>query len=354
MFSIIFLSLDFSGLLAAGTSTDLSEYRGRLTIRGKKCPYYRNFPLNRRNESVTRAIIVIHGTKRNADSYFNNVMKVTRKSKLLSTTAILAPRFQVGEEAQKDEYYWPNGGWKQGNYSKNKGELGRLSSFGVVVHLLSVLNRQNSPFPNLKRVVLVGHSAGGQFLNRFVSRVPLLESESAVVMNPSSYLYLDGRRKLDNGKFGIPQISPVEYNKYKYGLLELNDTMKRFDRNQIRETMYSAKVHYLAGTKDNDTKSKHLEKSLPARMQGKQRFDRWKTYREYVQLFPKWKLNATFEAVPNVGHSSGKMLQSSQVQAKLFYSSLESNSKYAKLSTKALLKRDAQRDTRYFFSDTGP
>ena len=50
-------------------------------------------------------------------------------------------------------------------------------------------------FPNLKTVVVVGHSAGGQFVNRYAAGGagcpnPLVEVRY-VIMNPSSYLYVD-------------------------------------------------------------------------------------------------------------------------------------------------------------------
>ena len=93
----------------------------------------------------------------------------------------------------------------------------RLSSFAVADRLLAELSDAKR-FPNLRRIVLAGHSAGGQFVNRYVAVGRLGESGAGparrleyrfLVANPSSYLYLDGRRPVAGGdRFEVPAKKP--------------------------------------------------------------------------------------------------------------------------------------------------
>src|SRR6476660_1818860 len=74
---------------------------------------------------------------------------------------------------------------------------GKLSSFDFMDEILRRLARKEV-FPNLKAIVVAGHSAGGQFVIRYEMLnqvhdklgIPI----SYVVANPSSYAYVDGLR----------------------------------------------------------------------------------------------------------------------------------------------------------------
>ncbi|KAL9190021.1 hypothetical protein ACHAXT_007232 [Thalassiosira profunda] len=96
------------------------------------------------------------------------------------------------------------------------GEAPTISSYGAMDVLLETLcNKQN--YPNLERIVVAGHSAGGQFVHRWGltsdswcfgdggTNLPVgaaakdLSSVRVVAANPRSYAYLDGRRYFPNG-----------------------------------------------------------------------------------------------------------------------------------------------------------
>jgi pimeloyl-ACP methyl ester carboxylesterase len=100
-------------------------------------------------------------------------------------------------------------------------------------------------FPNLHSVVLAGHSAGGQFVQRYATanteRLPTLY----IVANPSSYLYMDKQRwTASSPEFAVP--SPQEqsicplYNHYKYGLEGLNIYMQVAGVSKIRSQLRPA------------------------------------------------------------------------------------------------------------------
>src|SRR5205807_1624894 len=84
--------------------------------------------------------------------------------------------------------------WRSGGASLNSPQL---TSFDFADQILRKL-AQKDVFPNLKLIVLAGHSAGGQYVTRYqmANRVhdelgiPL----TYVVSNPSSYAYPDSNR----------------------------------------------------------------------------------------------------------------------------------------------------------------
>jgi hypothetical protein len=75
-------------------------------------------------------------------------------------TIVLAPHFQERSDAASDEHWW-KGNWREG------GESDGVSSYAVVDTLVARL--RNGMFPNLKWIVITGHSAGGQFTQRYAA-----------------------------------------------------------------------------------------------------------------------------------------------------------------------------------------
>src|SRR5438874_13794068 len=80
-------------------------------------------------------------------------------------------------------------------------------------------------FPNLKFIVLAGHSAGGQYVTRYEMANRLHETLGVpiayVVANPSSYAYLDPSRPAADGAefraFGDSR-NCTTYDRWPYGL----------------------------------------------------------------------------------------------------------------------------------------
>src|SRR5215470_3346518 len=138
---------------------------------------YRTYPLGTRNELVTSALVVIHGASRDADSYYRSAIAAGFLADTLDTTIIIAPRFASGkarsdegpecsDKLATDELSWFCGGkenWKNGGPSAI---APGLTSFEVVDEIVRSLARRDV-FPNLRSIVIAGHSAGGQFAARY-------------------------------------------------------------------------------------------------------------------------------------------------------------------------------------------
>jgi hypothetical protein len=170
-------------------------------------------------------------------------------------------------------------------------------------------------------VVIVGHSAGGQFVNRYLgggSGCPNAAVEVRyLVMNPSSYLYVDGRRRVESGRpFETPRTSCHEYDDYKYGLRDLNSYMARVGPGEIRRRLFSRRSWYLAGEADTRA-DRNLEQGCEARLQGAHRLARHANYRDYAELFDDWT-GAVFATVPGIGHSGSRMLASEAARSVIF------------------------------------
>src|SRR3954452_19448840 len=54
---------------------------------------YSTYSLDERNESVTRALIVVHGAGRNADNYFRSAVAAAFLANALDNTVVISPRF---------------------------------------------------------------------------------------------------------------------------------------------------------------------------------------------------------------------------------------------------------------------
>src|SRR6478672_3779838 len=160
---------------------------------------YRTYSLDLPNDRVTRALIMVHGTNRNADHYFDTAKAAAFLAGALENTVVIAPHIVCGDDKlEPNEVNWPCGGdsWRSGGMSPTHPTL---SSFDIVDEILRKLAKK-SVFPNMKSIVVAGHSAGGQYVNRYEMSNHVHESLGVpvtyVVANPSSYAWPDSTRAL--------------------------------------------------------------------------------------------------------------------------------------------------------------
>jgi pimeloyl-ACP methyl ester carboxylesterase len=287
---------------------------------GGAVPLYRTHALTSDPE-IERAVIVIHGNRRDPDRYFEALIAAARTESRLANTLLLAPHFQTAkDEPARGQHYWSSSGWKIGNRSR---DAARISSFAVLDELLKTIC-PNDPksLSILKKIVIVGHSAGGQFVQRYAAGGAGCANSSVevryVVMNPSSYLYPDGRRRADGeGPFRNHQFGCWEYDDYKYGLRDLNAYMKAVGEARLLARLFGRSVYYLAGEDDLRLDSSSLDKSCEGNLQGPQRLARHQNYRDYSKLFEDWR-GSVFLTIPSIGHQGEKMLKSETARRILF------------------------------------
>jgi predicted outer membrane repeat protein len=327
------------GAFAEPETVDVSDSRITFKLQGHalKIPYYRTDPLGGSYSNITRAVVFVHGIGRDGHGYYDAVVHAAGDANVDDYTIIIAPQFLIEEdiiENALDDYvlFWSLEGWVQGDDSQSTTAHPRpaaISSFSVVDTILIRLARQNI---NLRKIVVAGHSAGGQFVNRYsignqveqALRDDFGITVSYVVANPSSYMYLDHARWIQGTQYdyAVPDSVPCPlYNHYKYGFDGLTTAhyMGRVDDLTLIERFRTRRVTYLLGTAD--TLTEYLDQECPATMQGRRRYDRGIIYRHYLEHF----YNETsrpclqmFADVPGVGHSGWGMIHSAGGRFALF------------------------------------
>jgi pimeloyl-ACP methyl ester carboxylesterase len=163
---------------------------------------YGSYPLDVANPAITRALVMIHGAGRNADHYFETSTGAAFFAGALENTIVLAPRYAAARDTvAANELLWPEGGnsWRGGGMSPT---VNTISAFDLVDAIVKKL-ADKKLFPNLTKIVIAGHSAGGQFATRYemankVHNTPGV-AITYVVANPSSYAWPAAVRPLPTG-----------------------------------------------------------------------------------------------------------------------------------------------------------
>ena len=284
---------------------------------------------------ITRAIIVIHGALRNAEGSFTTMQQaMTLAGEAGRRVLIVAPQFLSEVDTARhpiplDVPVWSVDGWKEGDLSEIRRDDStdqRVSSFAVLDALLQMLSdRQRWPALNL--VVLAGHSAGGQFVQRYAvaGRAPRMLSQHGihtrfVVANPSSYLYFDERRPTERGFAPFPQTRCDSFDHYKYGLEAPNAYVAGQTPQALMLHYARQQVIYLLGTLDADASHPFLDRSCAAEAQGPTRLARGQAYYQYLSLVLGHAVGQRQHRVlvEGVGHDHQRMFQSPCGMAWLF------------------------------------
>ena len=155
---------------------------------------YRSFPLDVKNADITRAVVLVHGAGRDADNYFLHILAAAFLGGALDNTIVLSPRFASTNNGCSDKVAEREAAWEcsgPARWTSGGDAVGTpgVTSFDAMDTLLTRLAKRDA-FPNLRTIVLAGHSAGGQFVSRYQMTnqvhdklgVPL----TYIVANPSS------------------------------------------------------------------------------------------------------------------------------------------------------------------------
>src|SRR5579859_30200 len=226
---------------------------------------YATYPLNARNSHIRRALIMVHGTNRNADHYFTTATGAAFLAGALGDTLVISPAFHSADRRCDDklaphEVSWCCGGdsWRSGGMAASDP---KLASFDFIDQILKELADKKT-FPNLKVIVVAGHSAGGQFVHRYEMANRIHETLGTpvayVVANPSSYAWPDATRALPVGD-GAPAAAVAGWNKetphtdFSYGPFADAAKVPNYDRWPFGLAARTA--GYTAGASDAQLKS---------------------------------------------------------------------------------------------------
>jgi pimeloyl-ACP methyl ester carboxylesterase len=308
-----------AGVLAAAICTPqfAQAASGKLTLsNGATVTYYYNVPLTTKSTTVTSAVISIHGTDRDASNYDKWMATAAQKAGVTGSTIIVTPLFAASGSGSA--LYWSDSGWKYGGNS-NSSKV--MSSYAVIDEIVKKLSDVNT-FPKLTKITIVGHSAGGQFVQRYAAanavdgstRVPV----RYVAANPSSYMYLNGYRASASGQWTIPT-GCADYNEYRYGVDDLRKYpyVAAVGASGLVSRYPGRKVTYLLGTADTASDS-DMDTTCEGMLQGASRYQRGVTFSSFMKKY--YATNKHAQAlVSGVAHNPYDMYTSSVGRQAIFF-----------------------------------
>ena len=302
---------------------------------------YRTYSLDVRNEQVTRALVMVHGTNRDADNYYRNALASAFLGGALDDTVVISPRIASNERGCQDtlaenEVSYSCGGdsWRSGGTASNNP---KLTSFDFIDEVLRKLARKEI-FPNLRRIVVAGHSAGGQFVNRYEMANQVHDSLGVpvtyIVANPSSYAYPDNTRPtaadwpVEAGApgyvpapaapaagRGAPPQAPgaaifrpfgdgrncTSYDQWPYGFQHRSGYTAKLTDDQLKKQLATRPTTYLLGELDILPLG-GFDSSCPAMAQGPTRLARGLAFSKFVS--EKLGGHPNTVIVPECGHNA--------------------------------------------------
>lgn len=296
--------------------------------------FFSSSPLTERNEQIVYALIGIHGVRGSAEGYFRLMTAAAVKAGKGNHTLVIAPKFyetaELGDKVATTPYLSWRRGWRYGDESVPTAAVPACYSSFAVIDLMVRHLAKRALFPNLQTIIIAGHSAGGQFVARYAAG-NVVEADIApmrirlryAISSPSSFLYFTSERPVEGtpGGFAIPDVPQREYNRYPYGMDNLNAYMQQLGVEGMR-TRYSAReVTYLVGELDNDPKANNgLDLGKAALWQGPNRLERASAYWRHVQEQFGQNIRATqaFQVIKNTGHSGYRIFVTPEGLAALF------------------------------------
>jgi hypothetical protein len=288
-----------SGSLAS-TCTGANACTGRVTIAGTTftLPYVSSAKLEGAGSGFTHLVVFIEGFNRQAQTDFGTMIKAATAAGALGSTIVVTPEFQALTDAKgvacgghvdtpaATDLVWQCDDWSDGMFSNN---ATTVSSYGALDALVSATLASN---PSIARVTIAGFSAGGQFTQRYAAANLVDGAFSAhfdyVVGDPSSYVYLDGRRPVNASNctptgcpdgFAIPDAGGCSsYDNWRYGVQKLQGGAAALNAPTLVAHFTSRTVTYLLGTADNAATTaadvSQLDTSCSAEEEGPFRYQR--------------------------------------------------------------------------------
>ncbi len=267
---------------------------------------YTSHPLDKRNDRIHRALIMVHGTNRNADHYFATAMAAAFLAGAVDDAVVIAPHLiACADKPDTNEVVWSCGGdsWRSGGASTSHPDL---NSFDFADQILRKLANKNV-FPNLQAIVVAGHSAGGQFVTRYEMSNRIHDTlgvpVSYVVANPSSYSWPVAMRPTAGGdaepadakdgwksdaahtNFTFASYDSAQcatYNRWPFGLENrVSGYTAKMSDEQLKKQLVSRPTTYLLGQVDTLPLG-GFDSSCGAMAQGPTRRARGEAFVKYV------------------------------------------------------------------------
>ena len=216
---------------------------------------------------------MIHGNSRNADDYLNTWIKLAKGQNI----AIFAPHFKRTSFISFNTLQMST---SSGRIRTDK-NLYLNNSIDILFDFIKSKFSLSQELYNI-----YGHSAGAQFVHRYLLMSDKPKVKTAVAANAGWYTFLDG-------------------SNFPYGL---SNPPINFNSSNVRDFL-QMDFHVLIGSADTDITSS-VNQSNGANNQGANRFQRANNFFSYTQKIVdqnKLEFNWSFQIVNGVAHSNSRM-----------------------------------------------
>jgi poly(3-hydroxybutyrate) depolymerase len=262
----------------AGESQELARGAGQFQFvddqgnRDRPITVWTYVPKDLRDDSPV--VFVMHGVHRNGQGYRDNWVDHARKMKFL----LVVPEF-----SEKD---YPGDTYATGNMLDKAGNPIDPAKWAFTA-IERLFDRVKAMSGNKSKTYFIyGHSAGGQFVHRFMLFMPNARYQRAIAANP--------------GYYTLPALTI----RFPYGLAGTVATEASLSKVLSRDFVL------LLGEKDIDPNDPNMRKTPEANAQGKNRFQRGHYFFQQAKDEAA-RLNAVFSwrlgTVPDAAHSDKQM-----------------------------------------------
>jgi len=310
---------------AAGKNTTLINYSS-LTNAGQRLD----------PSAIQRVLLFVHGNNRDPYNYMSYMLSALGSVQghpevNRSSVQLVAPYFPNGDDkgigypwnvsapaggygSYTNALVWSGAGWMNGTNNQYPNKQKTFSSYQILDTMIQYYDNK-AMFPNIKQIVVGGHSAGAQTLHRYAAVGNKLNLKTPItyyIANPDSYLWLSDARPYDTS-------SCQTYDYWRSGLSAYTNTygadLVASGRQNVMANYQSRSIRYARGTDDDGQDSS----TCGAFMQGANRNER---FFNFISAFPPectpGGVCDTVDYVP-VGHDAGGMMSSPAGQARLFF-----------------------------------
>ncbi|UYV15829.1 hypothetical protein [Porphyrobacter sp. ULC335] len=225
----------------------------------------------------TPVVVVMHGVNRDADRYRDEWSELAREQRFI----VIVPEFSNAD-------FPGSGGYNTGFFTNADGtpRPRSLWSFAAIEPLFDDVRRRFGTAA--ERYTIYGHSAGAQFVHRFVMFMPEARIEQAITANAGWYTMPDPALAFPYGTKGAPITG------------------------EILAAALAKPLTVLLGTADTDMADPDLRTTEEANRQGPHRFARGQSFHAEGRALAE-RLGTPFgwqiDFVPGVGHKNGLMAQ---------------------------------------------
>ncbi|KAJ7124020.1 hypothetical protein C8R43DRAFT_1031569 [Mycena crocata] len=280
---------------------------------GAKLPVYQTTGL--KQSEVTRAVIVLPGKPRDCWYYWNvmnNALYIAShndSSISREKISVMGPCFWTEVDvkagaASDDVLIWGTTTWVSGHNNVGPANITSYSSFDALDALIAYY-MDKTAYPKLKAVVLAGHSAGAQMVQRYAGLRNTQKNDDRLhfwIANPGSLMWLTEDRPapnetcsgVDDYKYGLDSSFPMYGNK--------------LDRKSIVAAYNSRIINYAWGLNDHGAGDTRCQ----AVTQGSTHLERGQNFVEMLTTSFGWPVNATVDWVEGVSHDNEGMMDSAQ------------------------------------------